>query len=134
MDLSNFLALQKALLKMTEDFSALISSSVLASAGREVVMDPLLKVCWSIAQSERGESLEWQRNWTGAPYDEAGCKREDFVLETPLESSFLARRSVVLTKSKGVSNGFGNGTSFSFERRYALWRASIARIEPAAVK
>lgn len=98
------------------------------------ILHHLHKVCWSITQSERGESLEWQRNWARAPYDERGGKREDFVLRQAIRDDLSVVGSVVLTKSKGVSNGLGNGTCPIFERRYALWRASTVRIDPAAVK
>lgn len=52
------------------------------------VIDPLHQVCWSITQSKCGESLEWQLDWTGAPYDEWSRKGEDFILEYAISIDF----------------------------------------------
>ena len=52
-------------------------------------MDSVLIVFRPISQSKRGEGLEWQRSWTGTPYDKAGRKREDFVLQYAVRPDFL---------------------------------------------
>ena len=40
----------------------------------------------------------------------------------------------VFTKSRGVSNGLGNGDSPKDARMYEAWRASTDKMVPAAVK
>lgn len=107
-DLSNDFALWKAFLKATEDTFAL-------QHGKHMRQEAFIKKyklikAFVILQSKCGERFEWQGNWAGTPDDKGTRKREDLILEDS-ESQFRTGHKDALTKSKGVSNGLGNGGS-----------------------
>lgn len=78
-NLSNVLALQKALLNITEDLVALRYCQY-KRPGASVTGSGLI-ISWATSQSKRGERPEWQRNWAGASFDKGARKGEDSVLE-----------------------------------------------------
>lgn len=109
MVLSKALAAANAPEKVTDDRSALrMPLAPEMDVGRRMA---LLVVVLGALQREHRESHEGEHHWTAAAHDECGGKAVDFVLCGVSMGCNYCRSTVLLTKSSGVSNGFGNGDS-----------------------
>ena len=125
-------AFLKALEKVTGERPAL--GGVSAGRGTKGMEGSLLVVVLAAFEVQIGEGAEGEGNGAGAAADEFCGEGVDFVLDVVVVSSDGCRDGgKMLTNSRGVSNGAGNGDWPRTFLIYDEWRASIVKIAPAAV-